>query len=80
MAMPNFPMMKSTVIIKPDLRIYRDYSDHIDFANQRFCPIAGDRITNDFSEVIGHAEVKTRLGTNALVEKTGAKKRMPFLD
>jgi len=30
---------------------YRDHPDHVAFANQFFRPIAGDRISIDFSEV-----------------------------
>jgi fructose-bisphosphate aldolase class II len=36
---------------------YRDHPDHIAFANQLFRPIAGDRISIDFAEVVRPAKV-----------------------
>ena len=35
----------------PDvINSYRDHPDHVDFANKRFRPVAGDRISIDFRE------------------------------
>ncbi len=36
---------------------YRDHPDHVAFANQLFRPIAGDRISIDFAEVVSAPEV-----------------------